>query len=261
VAGVAAELDECGIERGGGEQGAEALLCESAGERDAGSAGGGEVILLRKEGLEAGLEEMQEADLQATSEWGEGLAGGASPCEFKRVADGGDSATLCDVEDGAGDRREEMRVFVRVNVGDVYASTLEFLDLGLGLAGEVCRADGAAQDGLGEVQCGGAEGLAVSAEQRGYIERVRDGDAIYKDEVTACAEGGGGDGEGGGLLKRGASGHEGGGGKDSSLVEFKDGAVNSGCEAEVVSVDDEARGHSAIVVCGDFAGMVSGLRG
>ncbi len=47
--------------------------------------------------------------------------------------------------------REEMRVFVGVDVGDGDAGALEFLHLGGGLALDVVFADGAAQQSLNEV--------------------------------------------------------------------------------------------------------------
>ena len=64
-----------------------------------------------------------------------------------------------------------------------------------------------------------------------------------KDDVAAYAEGGVGVGDGDGIGKSWAGGHEGGGGEDSGGVEFADGAVDAGSEAEVVGVEDEAGGH------------------
>ena len=58
-----------------------------------------------------------------------------------------------------------MGVLVRVDVGDVDAGALEFLDLGEGFALDVVLADLAAEEGLGEVDDAGAKGFAVAAEE------------------------------------------------------------------------------------------------
>ena len=58
---------------------------------------------------------------------------------------------LGDCEQRAGDGGEEVRVFVGVDVGDVDAGALEFLDLGEGFALDVIFADAAAEERLDEV--------------------------------------------------------------------------------------------------------------
>jgi hypothetical protein len=98
---------------------------------------------------------------------------------------------------------------------------------------------------LQEVEVRRAEGFAVGTEQRGNGFRVRDGDAVGEDEVAADAEGGVAQGDFDGVVERGAGGHEGCGGERVGAVEFFDGSVDAGGEAEVVGVEDEARAHGA----------------
>jgi hypothetical protein len=62
--------------------------------------------------------------------------------------------------------------------------------------------------------------------------------------MTADAEGGVGMGDGHGVIEGWAGGHEGRRGEDAGAVEFEDGAIDAGCEAEVVCVDDETGWHS-----------------
>ena len=51
-------------------------------------------------------------------------------------------------------------------------------------------------------------------------------------------------GDGHGVIEGWAGGHEGRRGEDAGAVEFEDGAIDAGCEAEVVCVDDETGWHS-----------------
>ena len=50
-------------------------------------------------------------------------------------------------------------------------------------------------------------------------------------------------GDGNGVVEEGSGGHEGGGGERVGAMEFRDGAIDAGGEAEVVGVDDE--GHES----------------
>ena len=140
-----------------------------------------------------------------------------------------------------------MRVFVGVEVRDVDACALEFLDLGGGFAFDVGGADLAAEEGLNEIDEGGAEGFAVGAEECGDAFGRGDGDAVGEDDVAAYAEGGVGVGGGDGVGKGWAGGHESGGGEGPCPVKLDDGAIDAGGEAEVVRVDDESGRHSSVI--------------
>jgi hypothetical protein len=71
-------------------------------------------------------------------------------CELLRegwlegIADSSDRGALEDTEKGAGDGREEVGMFVGVDMGDVYAGALELLNLGDGFAFDIAFTDGAA---------------------------------------------------------------------------------------------------------------------
>ena len=108
-------------------------------------------------------------------------------------------------------------MFVGVEVGDVDAGALEFLDLGEGFAFDVFFADDAAEESLEEVDERGAEVFAVGADEGGDAFGGRDGDAIGEDDVAAYAECGVGMGDGDGVLEGRAGGHESGGGEGVGL--------------------------------------------
>jgi len=76
----------------------------------------------------------------------------------------------------------------------------------------------------------------------------RDGRAVGEHDVAANAKRGVGAGDGNGVVEGGAGGHQRGGRQHSSRVQFADGAVDAAGEAEVVGVEDEARGHRLAVV-------------
>ena len=67
--------------------------------------------------------------------------------------------------------------------------------------------------------------------------------AIGKDDVATDTERGVGEGDGDRVVEGGAVRHERGGGDGAGLMQFEDGAVDAAGQAEVVCVDDEARGH------------------
>ena len=160
------------------------------------------------------------------------------PAGLEGVADGSDGGALSEVEERAGDGGEDVGVLVGVDVGDVDAGALEFLDLSQGLAFDVVLADIAAEESLGEVDDAGAEGLAVGADEGGNALRVSYGDGVDEGDVATDAECGIGEGDGDGVVKCGAGGHEGCGGEGASLMELGDGAVDAGGETEVVRVED-----------------------
>ncbi len=147
------------------------------------------------------------------------------------------------MQDCLEDRGKDVRVLVGVDVGDGKAGALQLLNLGLCLAGKVFFADGFAQDGLSEIIEGGAEVLAVCADQGGNGVGIGDGQAVDKDQMAAHAKGGIGKGKGCSVIESRAAGHEAGGGEDAGLVQLGDGAVDAGGEAEVVCVEDELGRH------------------
>ena len=184
VAGVAAELVGVAavvLGQVSAEHGAQGEQVEGAGGGDAERSGGDEAVLPGGVGelVEGGFETAQDLELGAAEERRLGECGG--PLRLKWFAHGGDAAASGDVGYGAGDGREQVCVFVAVDVGDVEAGALQLLDLRLGFAREVLGADGVAQGGLGEIDYGRPEGFAVRAEQRRDVERVRDGDAVDED--------------------------------------------------------------------------------
>jgi hypothetical protein len=67
----------------------------------------------------------------------------------------------------------------------------------------------------------------------------KDGGAVDEEDVAAGFEGGVVVGEANGIVKERAGGHEGGGGEGAGGVEFDDGAVDAGGEAEVVGVGEQ----------------------
>jgi hypothetical protein len=171
------------------------------------------------------------------------VAEGEAPGLLEWVADGGDGVALGEAEERSGDGREEVGVFVGVEVGDADAGSLEVLDLGEGFALDVVFADDAAEERLDKVEERGAEVFAVGAEESGDGLGRRDGGAVGEDDVAADAEGGVGAGDGDGVVERRAGGHEGGGGEGVGVMELRDGAIDASCEAEVVRIKDEAGSH------------------
>ncbi len=163
VAGVATEFEGA---FGGQcvEDLVEGSVVKVAGGRDAQGAICGEDVGVMELGkvLEAWLEAAEECHLAAAQETG--MAEAASPEGLKWVADGSDAAALGEMKEGAGDGREEVGVFVGVEVGDVDAGALEFLYLSEGFALDVVFVDVVAEECLNEVDEGGPEGFAVGTE-------------------------------------------------------------------------------------------------
>lgn len=246
VAGVAAELeDSFGGKRC--EDGGEGGGVEIAGGGDAdGPAGGVDVgVANLREAEEGGEAAVEDRDLQAAE--GASVSEGADPGGLEWVADGADGAALGEVQERTGDGREEMSVFVGVEVGDVDSGTLESLDLGEGLALDVVLGDAAAEERLNEVGEAGTEGLAVGAEEGWDALGMGGGDAVDEGDVAADAEGGKGARDGGSVLECRAGGHEGGGGEDAGAMELRDRTIDAWSQAEVVRVEDEAGGHGRLV--------------
>jgi len=206
VAGVAAEFVgscvgeglEDFVERGG---------VEVAGGGDSDGSVGGEDVggAELRVGFELFVEAAEELDLEAAE--AVAVAEREAPVLLEWVADGVDGGALGDAEEWAGDGREEVGVFVGVEVGDGDTGALELLDLGEGFALDVFFVDLAAQECLDEVEERGAEGFAVGAEEGGDGVGRGGGDAVGQDDVAAHAEGGVGVGGGDGVVKCRAGGH------------------------------------------------------
>jgi len=242
VAGMAADLVSPGG-REGREELSEGGSIELAGGRDGdGAVGGEDAALVESEaGLEAGAQASEELDGEAAR--GAALVQRETPRWFKGTAYGSDGGLFGDFEEWARDGGRQMRVLVCIEVGDVDAGALELLNLGKGFAGDVFCADAAAKERLNEIEQGRAKGFAVGAEETGDCIGRRDGNSIGEDDVAADAEGWVSTGDGDGVVEGWAVGHEGCRGEDAGGVELADGAVDAGSEAEVVGVEDEARGH------------------
>ena len=131
-----------------------------------------------------------------------------------------------------------MGVLVRVDVGDAEARVLQPAELGGGFGGDFDGADAEGEEVADERDEAGAERLAVGAEGGDLFGGQCRG-AVHKEDVAADFELRVGVSGGDGIVEEGGCGHEGGGGERVGAVEFGDGAVDAGSEAEVVGVDDE----------------------
>ncbi len=232
------------LPRAGGqilEQGVEVCAVKAAGGGDADAAvGGGEAVLARELEKRA-VKGAECCDLELAEERAAGEAG--APRGFKRVADGGDSAGRGGADEGAGDAREEVGVFVGVDVADTESGALQGADLGGGFALDVGFGDAAALEGKEEAGQGVAQ-AARWCEERGDAGECGEGCAVDEDDMAADVKGGMSVGCLDGVLKGGATGHEGGGGKGAGGVELRDGAVDARGEAEIVCVEEKAGQHA-----------------
>ena len=143
------------------------------------------------------------------------------------IADSADGSLLRNIEQRAEDGGEQMRVLVRVQVGDGDACTLQLCDLREGLAGDVGWVDATEEERAEESRQAGTERLLVRADEGRDGRGCRDWDAVGKDDVAADSEGWMGVGDGDGVVERGAIGHERGGGEAAGGVEFCDGAIDA----------------------------------
>ena len=100
---------------------------KAAGGGDAEGSAGGEAGW--DDAMESGLEAVEKGDLQAALE--AGMAPGV--CWFEGVAQGSDRGGLHNPEKGAGHRRKDVGVLVRVQMRDTNAGVLNFANLGQGL--------------------------------------------------------------------------------------------------------------------------------
>ena len=235
----------CGSLGHGGEEAAQGLLdVEGSGGEDAdGAAGGGEAGGAdgSLEGSVLGLE----GDDGEAAETDETAFGGAEgPGGFEGIADGGDLAGAAAARSG---RRipEKRWVCLCVSMWEtrrpascrrrIWAVASAVISSGADAEGEEVADEG------GE---GRPEGLAVGAEGGDFAGRECGG-SVDEQDVAADFEVGVGAGDGDGVVEEGSGGHEGGGGERVGAMEFGDGAIDAGGEAEVVGVDDE--GHESRV--------------
>ena len=238
IAGMADELpDSVGLGHGG-EQAAEGggRVRDAGGEDADGTFGGGEAGSA-DEAAEVSAMHVERGDGEV-AETGCGGRGAAGPGWLKGVANGGDATGAGGAEQRSQDPGKDVGVLVGVDVGDTEAGSLEAANLRSGFGFDFGGADAAGVEVDGEAAEAGAQGLAVGAEGGNLRGRQR-GDGVDEENVAADFKGGVGLGDGDGFDKKRGGSHEGRGGKRVALVEFSDGAIDAGGEAEVVGVDDE----------------------
>lgn len=165
IAGVADEFP--GLREVGGhgdEQGAEGFRnVEAAGGENAdGAAGGGEAGGADS-ALEGSMLGLQSDDGEAAQAGGRSFGGAEGPVGLEGVADGGDLAGAGGGEKRAQDAGEEMRVFVRVDVGDAEACGLQTADLGRGFGDDFVGVNAEGDEVTDEVAQGVAQ-FAIEAD-------------------------------------------------------------------------------------------------
>jgi hypothetical protein len=213
----------------------------SGGEDTDGAAGGGEPGGEDRtlEGSVLGLE----GDDRETAEGRDAFGGAEGPGRLERIADGWDAAGASGAEERTQDSWKKVRVLVRIDVGDVQTGALQAADLGGSFRDDFRGADAESEEVADEGSQCWPEGLAVGAE--GWDLGRREGrGSIDKKDVAADFEAWIGSDGGDGVVEEGTCGHKGRGGERVALVEFGDGAIDAGSEAEVVGVDDEGHGIS-----------------
>jgi hypothetical protein len=129
----------------------ESFPIEVTGCGDADGAVGGENFPTANLRLpfEFGFERAEKFDLEAAH--AVAVAESQAPGLFEGVADSGDGEAFGKLQQRPADSGEEVRVFVAVEVSNVDASALEFLNLGEGFPLDVVRVDSAAKESLEEV--------------------------------------------------------------------------------------------------------------
>ena len=191
--------------------------------------------------MEATLEVAERAELQAPER--RSVAPLTAPGRLEGIANGTDARSLGSLQQGAADEWEEVCVFVRVEMGDGDARAMELLNLGEGLPDEIFGTDTPEESGLREGQQRSTKAPAIRAEEGGDGVRGRDRRSVDESDVAADAQTGQGARPEDGVFQGGARRHEGRRGEGSGVEEGDDGAVDAGCQAEVVRVEDETRRH------------------
>lgn len=164
--------------------------------------------------------------------------GAKRPGGLEGIADGWDTAGARGHKERAEDAGEEVGVLVGIDVGDGEAGGLKAANLGGGLGGDVFGADAEGEEVANKVGEGRPQ-LAVGRYQGRDLAGRESGGAVDEEDMASDLESGVVVSEADGIVKEGASSHEGGGGERAGLMEFDDGAVDAGGEAEVVGVDEQ----------------------
>ena len=225
----------------GGEQGSDGGGIECSGSEDAQrSAGGGESVF-RDEVVKAGSEQVKEADLGTAGEW-RARGGVNTPRRLEGIANSADAAGVRGAKNGAEHAREHVGVLVRVDVGEGDAAGLQELNLGARFGFDFAGLNFAANEALEKAFEGGVKAAGFLFGEGGKSGEIVHGIAIDEDDVAADSQGRRGMSDSDGLLGGSGASHERGAGEDALPVQFKDGTVDTGGEAKVVGVYDEA-GH------------------
>lgn len=191
--------------------------------------------------LEAALEATEEVELKMT-EMGS-MSQTAAPARLEGISDGFDLRDPGRFQQSEADGWKEVRVFVRIQMGDGDAGPVELLNLREGFANEILGANPSEESGLRELQQRSAKAPAIGAQERRDCVRGRSRCAVDEDDVAAQAEARCCAGLEDSVFEGGTGRHEGGGGEGSGVGERYDGAVDAGSQAEVVRVEDETRWH------------------
>ena len=161
-----------------------------------------------------------------------------------------------------------MDMLVSVEMSGTEACGEDALNLGVVFALDGVERD-AAGDQAEEESLGAAEEFAGGVEERAEKGGTGNGAAFGEIEVDADGERGSGAGSGDSIVEGEGIGEEAGGGDDAGAVGVEDGAVDAGCHAEIVGVDDElfhealAAADAAVngLLCVEWGGDATGVRG
>ena len=154
-------LDQC-CERRSEDIGGECSCCGYA--KGAGSSSN-QSWGVADEVIEARSESLKDSKLELAEERGPCVSRG--PPRLERPANFANTAALCGRKDGTSDGREEVSVFMGVDMSDVDSGALELAYLSLGFAGQMVGVNTISRGCLGEVEEGSAEIDPIRAEQSG----------------------------------------------------------------------------------------------
>lgn len=224
------------------EQAAKGAAVEVASGGDADGAARSENPVRgdRRRGFKAAVAGLECANEQAAPR---ASAQRGGPAWLERVADATNAGLFEGTDDRTRDAREQVGVFVGINVCEFQAGVLKLLDLCECLALDVVLRDGAAEDAEREICERGAEGTAVGAEQCWDACWVRDWCAVDEDDMAADSERRAVERDRDGVIEGCTVGHEGCGGDGARFVQFGDGAIDAARETEVIRINDESNRH------------------
>jgi hypothetical protein len=218
-------------------------LCQSGGvertggQHTDGSVGGGKTGLpdvLHKLRAQAA----QEPDLKFPGPWRMGGCGGG-PFGLEGIADGVNSAMPRGAQERTQHGREHVGVLVRVQMGEVHPGGLQAVNLGSGFEFDLGLGNGSAQQ-VGDEGPQRWPKASRSRRKAGNFMRRERGSAIHQDDMAAHPERaavGKRLGCSGGEMRGGR--HEGRGGQGACVMQFHDGLIDAGGQAEIVSVENE----------------------